>query len=148
MPQFRTRPTSSPGFLPGWNRQDRADRGRLGLPRSSSGGSRRQSDQQLADLVFPDLPHDEREKERTDPYVFNVSKVPISTGEVASNTFCFRAHGDDAWLPESVWIIGLTVEGELRLLAEPNWPANQWLSTDKNDKDSAPTRCVPAVAFG
>jgi hypothetical protein len=36
-------------------------------------------------------------------------------------------NGTDGWLPESLFLIGVTDRGESRLLGgHPDWPSNRW----------------------
>jgi hypothetical protein len=105
------------------------------------------SGDQVAALQFPDLPHDERERGRTDEYRFaDLSRFRILSESIDDNTFCIRARSDDAWLPKTVWIIGQTEEGDYTLLAgDGSWPTDQWFSTQASDANSAVERCVPAA---
>ncbi|NUU18491.1 hypothetical protein HP550_14640 [Cellulomonas humilata] len=84
-------------------------------------------------MDFPDLPHDERERGRTDQYRFNIveSETNISMDLLGPRNFALRTKGRDAWLPESIWVIGQDVDGNRRLLVGlPRWPATMWFSTD------------------
>jgi hypothetical protein len=87
-------------------------------------------------LDFPDLPHDERERGRTDQYRFNIveSDTEISMELLQARNFAIATNGNDAWLPDSIWIIGQDVNEARRLLAGiPRWPSNLWFSTDLSE---------------
>ena len=73
---------------------------------------------------FPDLPHDEREKNRTDYYEFNVQGKGIEENTKLSIRM---TSSDDAWLPSSIWVIGETENNSLLILAGyPRWPRDKW----------------------
>ena len=87
-------------------------------------------------LNFPDLPHDERERGRTDQYRFNIdqSATPMAMELLQSRNFAIATNGSDAWLPESIWVIGQDVSRGRRLLVGiPSWPSNLWFSTDLSE---------------
>jgi hypothetical protein len=87
-------------------------------------------------LDFPSLSHDERERGRTDQYRFNLSQLetPISMEQLNASKFMIRTKGRDAWLPESVWIIGQDVNRNRRLLVGiPFWPSTLWFSQDESE---------------
>ncbi len=87
--------------------------------------------------TFPanDLPHDEREKRKTDHYKFDVLSLNIDDG--ASINYDLKTTSRDGWLPRSVYVIGQNVDGQCKLLAaKPSWSG--WL-----DKDSVTTRPIP-----
>lgn len=84
-------------------------------------------------LPFPLLPHDERERGRTDQYRFNIveSETTISMELLRARNLAIRTNGSDAWLPSSIWVLGQDVSGTRRLLAGvPNWPRSLWFSKD------------------
>jgi hypothetical protein len=90
---------------------------------------------------YPDLPHDERERGRTDQYRFDVRDLGVDMFGLNEDNFCIRILGDDAWLPASIWIIGQDVQGARRLLAGvPTWPDDLWFSTDASEGEA--TRCL------
>jgi hypothetical protein len=40
----------------------------------------------------------------------------------------------DAWLPSSIWVIGLPIQGSpMLILGQPRWPDKQWFSTQTTD---------------
>lgn len=87
-------------------------------------------------LNFPDLPHDERERGRTDQYRFNIveRETPISMNLLQPRNFVIETTGNDAWLPDSIWIIGEDVNSNRELLVGiPRWPSNLWFSTDPSE---------------
>jgi hypothetical protein len=87
-----------------------------------------------ARLTFPDLPHDERERGRTDQYRFDVLNLNIDMFGLGGNNFCIQTLGSDAWLPASIWVIGRDVTGLQRLLVSlPFWPDNLWFSKDTSE---------------
>jgi hypothetical protein len=87
-----------------------------------------------ARIRFPNLPHDERERGRTDEYRFQLLKFDINMFGLSESEFCIRILGDDAWLPASIWIIGQDIVGRRELLASiPNWPADLKFSTDESE---------------
>lgn len=48
--------------------------------------------------------------------------------------FCLEILGDDAWLPDSIWVIGEDVQTNRELLvAVPRWPESPWFSTDASE---------------
>ncbi|MEM7038933.1 MAG: RICIN domain-containing protein, partial [Bacteroidota bacterium] len=83
------------------------------------------------------LPHDERERNKTDHYVLDVYGYNID--EADSMTFSFETTSTDGWLPASVYIIGYSVDGQCMLLAgDVTWPDDKWL-----DKPSHVTKSIP-----
>jgi hypothetical protein len=99
-------------------------------------------------LDFPDLSHDEREKGRTDQYRFNIveSETPIAMELLQARNFIIATKGSDAWLPDSIWIIGQDVNRARRLLVGiPRWPTDLRFSKDASEGrelhslDEAPT---------
>ena len=82
-------------------------------------------------LLFPDQPHDERERGRTDSYRFDVSHEHLYT-ERGLTIWMTMLNGTDGWLPKSVFLIGVTDSGESRVLGgHPDWPSGQWF--DRGD---------------
>jgi hypothetical protein len=70
-------------------------------------------------LAFPDLPHDDRERGRTDEHTFDVSGEGITTETKLSIRM---TSSTDGWLPKSIWAIGQTTEGTFEVLAaNPEW---------------------------
>ena len=92
---------------------------------------------QVANLDFPDLPHDERERGRTDQYEFDLRNWEIDHEDVLPGNVRLTIRGGEggnAWLPQSIWVMGRTVDGQYHLLvARPDWPATAWFSTDHSD---------------
>jgi hypothetical protein len=93
-----------------------------------------QSGAQRMSKVLPDLPHDERERGRTDEYELDLRDFQFDTDVLQPGDFRFTIRGDDAWLPESIWVIGRTVNGDFELLiARPYWPGTAWFSSDSHE---------------
>jgi hypothetical protein len=70
---------------------------------------------------FPSLPHDERERGRTDQYFFNLSGAGVD-----SDTPVFQVRmmilDHDGWLPSSIFVIGHRPGGGTVLLgSHPTW---------------------------
>jgi hypothetical protein len=57
-------------------------------------------------LRFPDLPHNERERGRTDSYRFEVSRRRIGSDQ-SFEIFMQMLDTNDGWLPESLFVIGM-----------------------------------------
>ena len=93
-------------------------------------------------LPFPDLPHNEREKGRTDKYEFDVfSKDVDSDGKIVMR----MTTTSDGWLPKNMWVIGETVDNERLLLgAHPQWPIDGWF--DKGSNPAGPREHIIANA--
>jgi hypothetical protein len=84
-------------------------------------------------LRTPNLPHDERERGRTDQYEFDVRKLGIDHTEARGNVR-LATLGSDGWLPSSIWVIGRTVDGKHHILAaRPRWRSRDWFSTDSSE---------------
>ena len=95
----------------------------------------------VAQLPFPDLPHDERERDRTDEYKFDVRDLDLDMFGLNEDNFCIRIRGDDMWLPHTIWIMGQDAEGRRELLAGwPDWPDDLWFSSDATE--GAGRRCL------
>lgn len=79
-------------------------------------------------------PHDERERGRTDLYPINFTPSNIELEDTLPEHFKIVAAGDDAWLPSSIFIIGGDIGGQFKVLvANENWPADAWFSTQGTD---------------
>jgi len=88
-------------------------------------------------MDFPDLDHDERERGRTDEYVFDVSNEGVTT---ESEIKIRMKNTDDGWLPKTMWAIGETREGQFELLAgHSEWPKG-WF--DRGDNPAGPDEHV------
>lgn len=99
----------------------------------------------IAQLVFPDLPHDERERGRTDQYRFDMRPFNVDMFGFREANFSIITGGSDAWLPASIWVIGQDVEGTRRLLASvPQWPSSGWFSRDDAEGRSMRALDIPA----
>ena len=87
-----------------------------------------------ADFVqsFENLPHNERERGRTDEYVFDVSGRGIPTDTELTIRMTSTS---DGWLPQTIWAIGETNTGEHVLLAaNPSW--TEWF--DRGSRPAGP----------
>lgn len=91
---------------------------------------------EVGSLSFPDLPHDERERGRTDQYRFDMRRedVEVNMFGLSEGEFALQTNGRDAWLPASIWIIGQDIRGVRSLLVDlPNWPNDLWFSRDSSE---------------
>jgi hypothetical protein len=71
---------------------------------------------------FPDLPHDERERGRTDFYEFDVSGDNVNSDDPVFRITMKMINTDDGWLPQSIFVIGETTTGGIVTLgAHPQW---------------------------
>ena len=87
-------------------------------------------------LDFPKLPHNERERGRTDEYRFDLTglETPFHSETLGPEQIGMRILSGDAWLPGSLWVIGLPFSGSpLLLVGRPGWPSDQWFSTEASD---------------
>jgi hypothetical protein len=99
---------------------------------------------EIGSFQFPDLPHDERERGRTDQYRFDVSSLNVNMFGIDGDTLAIRTRSDDAWLPSSIWVIGEDVQGNRELkVALPNWPGSLWWSTDDSEGEGIRRLFVP-----
>lgn len=90
-----------------------------------------QTADERVDLMFPNLPHDERERGRTDEYEFDLRDYNVDHLEVDPGDIRITTHGSNAWRARSIWVIGRTADGGYHLLvARPDWPHNAQWSTD------------------
>lgn len=84
-------------------------------------------------LPFPDLPHDERERGRTDSYEFEVSGRGLGRDRPA-DIYMHMLNTEDGWLPESLFLIGIgSGFGHAVLGSHPSWN-DGWF--DRNDPDA------------
>ena len=91
-------------------------------------------------LFFQNLPHDERERGRTDQYDFDVRHLGIlDIDELKKpNVISMTILGDNAWLPSSFYVIGHPQSGGAELLiGYPFWPEDQLFSLDPKDGPNA-----------
>ena len=84
---------------------------------------------------FEDQPHNEREKGRTDSYVFDVSNEGVdSNREIVMR----MTTTEDGWLPRNMFVIGETSPGpdgrieRFVLGSHPEWPADGWFDRGSN----------------
>jgi hypothetical protein len=71
---------------------------------------------------FPDLPHDERERGRTDQYDFDVSGDDVDSSDPFFSISMRLVNSEDGWLPKSVFVFGQTVNGDNVVLgSHPEW---------------------------
>jgi hypothetical protein len=93
-----------------------------------------QTANQVADMDFPDLAKNERERGTTDEYEFDLRNYNIDHRDANPGSIRMTIHGSNAWLPRSIWVIGRTEDDRYHLLvARPNWPSNAWFSTDASE---------------
>jgi hypothetical protein len=84
-------------------------------------------------MDFPTFDHDERERGRTDEYVFDVSGEGVTT---ESKIRIKMTTTEDGWLPKTMWAIGQTREGTFELLAAHSEWAEGWF--DRGDDAAGP----------
>lgn len=71
--------------------------------------------------TFPDLPHDERERGRTDQYFFDLSGENVDSNGPGFQVI-MRTLSDDGWLPASIFVIGHTPDGQSVVVgSHPTW---------------------------
>ncbi len=91
----------------------------------------------------PGLPHNERERDRTDEYEFDFRGENIDVDDIRPGGIRYTTFGSNAWLPRGFWVIGRTEDDEFHVLVgRPDWPRDGWFSTDRRDADgrAEPTR--------
>ncbi|WP_157124810.1 hypothetical protein [Nocardia pseudovaccinii] len=86
---------------------------------------------------FPNLPYNEREKGRTDKYSFDFSNDPINwTSQTDMRIKMRMISSNDAWLPKSIFVIGITSLGStppaIVLGAHLSWPSTDWFDRGSN----------------
>lgn len=102
----------------------------------TSGGSHNQTDGKILLQIHANntiykrdisyLPHDERERNRTDHYKLDVYDLNIS--DTSTIDFKFETQSTDGWLPASAYVISYNVDGKCKLLAgDESWSSNGWL---------------------
>ncbi|MBD2551397.1 hypothetical protein H6G65_17770 [Microcystis elabens FACHB-917] len=82
--------------------------------------------------AFPNMPHNEREKGRTDEYKFDVS-----TEQVDENAKLKIRIGEshNGWIPSSIWAIGLTKDGRFVVMAHnPSWDPTKVFDNTQDQK--------------
>lgn len=82
---------------------------------------------------FPNQPYDQWETARTDFYTFLLTNGGDELEEIEDKQFKIVALGDDAWLPESIFILGRSKGGFRVLVAREQWPEEAWFSTQLSD---------------
>jgi hypothetical protein len=72
---------------------------------------------------FPDLPHDDRERGRTDQHEFVIpNSVVVDTLDPNFEIRMRMTTSNDGWHPSSIWVLGATMENQIILLgAYPEW---------------------------
>jgi hypothetical protein len=100
-----------------------------------------QSQGQRATLDFPDLPHNERERGRTDEYRFDLRDHEFDDQQIRPGDMRITTRGGDAWRPQAFWVITRNVDGEFRLLvAIPDWPPTALFSNEPGDTGAQASR--------
>ena len=88
-------------------------------------------------IKFPDPPHDERERNRTDEYEIDVSMLRVDESDLLplnSGSIQISIDGSDAWLPKTLRVVGETETGKRVLLVHiPRWPSNRKFSDGSNE---------------
>jgi len=93
------------------------------------------------DLLFtePDLPHDERERGRTDQYFYDLSGENVDS-DAPGFQIIMRILSSDGWLPSSIFVIGHTPSaGNVVLGSHPTW-TDGWF--DSGDDAAGPAEHV------
>ncbi len=91
-------------------------------------------------LDFPDLPHDEREKGRTDRYRFDVSGLGVNSDDPSFGLAIRMVSSTDGWLPASIEVLGETTTGGTVVLGSHDpWTAG-WF--DRGSNAAGPDRHV------
>jgi hypothetical protein len=93
------------------------------------------------DLVLnePDLPHDERERGRTDQYFYDLSGQGVNS-DAAGFQVTMRILSSDGWLPSSIFVVGHTPNaGSVVLGSHPTW-TDGWF--DSGDDPAGPAEHV------
>lgn len=85
------------------------------------------------EFILRDLKHDERELGRTDLYIEKMDTTD-DLSDIQDAQFKLVALGGDAWLPDSIFIIGRG-NGFRVLVGRDKWPEDAWLSTQLSDAD-------------
>lgn len=87
-------------------------------------------------LDFLPHPHNERERGRTDEYRFDVIGLGYNDMDFlkGKHIVSMTILSGDAWLPSSIWVIGVPNSGAPELLmSHPGW--GRWFSTNPTDGD-------------
>jgi len=88
----------------------------------------------VIELNPADLRWDENEDGRTELYRLDVRQQELTVRDVTAQSTCIEILGGDGWLLQSLWIVGETTSGEpVLLVAQPRWPTDGWLSTDRDE---------------
>ncbi|HEX3047249.1 MAG TPA: carbohydrate binding domain-containing protein [Bacillota bacterium] len=75
-------------------------------------------------------PYFERDFGITDNYSFTVQSYNLDSATLNFGDIRFQTKGNNAWLPESIWVIGETTSGQYALLAgTPNWASTSPIIT-------------------
>lgn len=86
-------------------------------------------------LVFPDLPHNERELGLLDQYVFDVRGFGIGVEQMRKSKFHLRTHGSNAWLPSHMVVEGKTNAGVWIKFIDRPWPNDRWFSVSSEYRE-------------
>jgi hypothetical protein len=95
-------------------------------------------------LDFPTHPHNERERGRTDEYRFDVRALGFNDMDFLKKDkrISMTTLGGDAWLPSSLYVIGVPNSGAPELLKTHHFwqhledpDADGWFSTQESDGD-------------
>lgn len=85
-------------------------------------------------IRFPDLPHNERERGRTDIYKFDVSGANGQGINTSGLRVYMRMLGNagDGWLPRSIFVLGAGPRTAPMVLGwHPDWSRNDWFDTNE-----------------
>jgi hypothetical protein len=81
---------------------------------------------------FPDLPHNERERGRTDSYHFDLTGENVDTARGLRFYMRMLGNSGDGWLPRSIFVIGAGPRIAPMVIGwHPDWPRNGWFDTNE-----------------
>jgi hypothetical protein len=91
-------------------------------------------------LEFPDLPHDERERGRTDRYRFDVSGMGVDSSDPSFGLVMRMVTTTDGWLPASIEVLGETTTGQTVVLGSHDpWTDGAF---DRQNPDASDTHLI------
>ncbi|MFN0011189.1 MAG: hypothetical protein ACKVS8_06035 [Phycisphaerales bacterium] len=89
---------------------------------------------------FPELDHDERKKNQTDDYWFDVGAQQFYSDVIRPEHFFMEILGGDAWLPSGFSIVALDESGRICWNFGRAWPQQFWFSMEADDHNNPPAR--------
>jgi hypothetical protein len=91
-------------------------------------------------LDFPELPHDERERGRTDRYRFDVSGMGVDSSDPSFGLVMRMVTTTDGWLPASIEVLGETTTGQTVVLGSHDpWTDGAF---DRQNPDASDTHLI------